>query len=193
MDHRRQARAPHRSTVPRNAPTRTAIGAAGVTFYAVLWAAAASDIIATHFQLTMEGVILRPAGALFSRPVHRLLRDEAHLPWHCRRRTARSRCTATSPVASCACRGGEFIEVHEPLDEYERWKLVGFESPSPLPAVPNEHGVVDRKERRRAKLSRWFFEDRVAPVTPTELEAAHGHHGGHEAIEAADTQKTLSH
>ncbi|OUE16477.1 Cytochrome b6 [Clavibacter michiganensis subsp. michiganensis] len=42
---------------PRNAPTRTAIGAAGVTFYAVLWSAASSDLIATHFKVSMEGVI----------------------------------------------------------------------------------------------------------------------------------------
>ena len=42
---------------PRNAPTRTAIGAAGVTFYAALWAAASSDLIATHFKVTIEGVI----------------------------------------------------------------------------------------------------------------------------------------
>jgi ubiquinol-cytochrome c reductase cytochrome b subunit len=58
--------------------------------------------------------------------------------------------------------------------------------------VPNEHGVVDRKEKRRAALSRWFFEDRVAPATPAELEAAHGHHGAHEAIETAES-KSLSH
>ena len=45
--------APTASSITR----RTAIGAAGVTFYAVLWAAASSDIIATHFWLTMEGVI----------------------------------------------------------------------------------------------------------------------------------------
>src|SRR5690606_6485185 len=35
---------------PRNAPTRTAIGAAGVTFYAVMWAGASSDLMVTHFQ-----------------------------------------------------------------------------------------------------------------------------------------------
>jgi ubiquinol-cytochrome c reductase cytochrome b subunit len=50
--------------------------------------------------------------------------------------------------------------------------------------------VVTRKENRRAKLSRWFFEDRVAPATPAELEAGHGHH---EAVEAGEGQKTLSH
>ncbi|MGN6217964.1 MAG: cytochrome bc1 complex cytochrome b subunit, partial [Microbacterium sp.] len=47
----------HIAERPRNAATRTAIGVAGVLFYAVLWAAASSDLIATHFMLTMEGVI----------------------------------------------------------------------------------------------------------------------------------------
>ncbi|MET0828648.1 MAG: ubiquinol-cytochrome c reductase cytochrome b subunit, partial [Microbacterium sp.] len=37
----------HIAQRPRNSATRTAIGAGGVTFYAVLWAAASSDIIAT--------------------------------------------------------------------------------------------------------------------------------------------------
>ncbi|MFF2772963.1 cytochrome bc complex cytochrome b subunit, partial [Streptomyces bacillaris] len=54
---------------PRNAATRTAIGAAGVTFYAVFWAAASSDIIATHFKLTMEGVIHTLQALLFVGPV----------------------------------------------------------------------------------------------------------------------------
>jgi ubiquinol-cytochrome c reductase cytochrome b subunit len=81
---------------------------------------------------------------------------------------------------------GEFIEVHAPLDEYKRYRLVSFDSPEILPAQPNGKGVVDRRERRRAKLSKWFFEDRVAPVSPAELEAAHAH-GHHEAIESAST------
>jgi len=51
--------------------------------------------------------------------------------------------------------------------------------------------VRTRKEKRRAFLSRWFFEDRVAPATPAELEAAHGH--GHEAVEAAEGSKSLTH
>ena len=59
----------HIAQRPRNAATRTAIGAAGVTFYAVLWAAASSDIIATHFYLTMEGVIHTLQALLFVGPV----------------------------------------------------------------------------------------------------------------------------
>ena len=57
------------STARATPPTRTAIGAAGVTFYAVLWAAASSDIIATHFKLTMEGVIHTLQALLFLGPL----------------------------------------------------------------------------------------------------------------------------
>ncbi|MEL0317352.1 MAG: cytochrome bc complex cytochrome b subunit, partial [Aquiluna sp.] len=42
---------------PRNAPTRTAIGAAGVTFYAVLWAGASTDLIAVNFRMSLNHVL----------------------------------------------------------------------------------------------------------------------------------------
>jgi ubiquinol-cytochrome c reductase cytochrome b subunit len=41
---------------PRDAATRTAAGVAGITFYGVLWAAAANDQIAYHFQLDLYAV-----------------------------------------------------------------------------------------------------------------------------------------
>jgi ubiquinol-cytochrome c reductase cytochrome b subunit len=39
---------------PRDAPRRTAIGVAGLAFYATLWTAAGSDVIATHLQIPFE-------------------------------------------------------------------------------------------------------------------------------------------
>lgn len=42
---------------PRNNPTRTALGFAWINFYATMWAAASSDLIATHFQLAIEHII----------------------------------------------------------------------------------------------------------------------------------------
>jgi ubiquinol-cytochrome c reductase cytochrome b subunit len=41
---------------PRDAATRTAIGAAGITFYGLLWAAAANDQMAYHFHLDLYTV-----------------------------------------------------------------------------------------------------------------------------------------
>ena len=69
----------HMADRPRNAPMRTAIGAAGVTFYAVLWAAASSDLIATHFRLIDRVGHPRAPGAVLHRAGDRVLRRTPHL------------------------------------------------------------------------------------------------------------------
>ncbi|GAA2773553.1 hypothetical protein [Nonomuraea dietziae] len=43
---------------PRDTPTKTAIAVAGITFYGLLWAAAANDQIAHQFHLTVEAVTI---------------------------------------------------------------------------------------------------------------------------------------
>ncbi|NUR84716.1 MAG: cytochrome bc complex cytochrome b subunit [Nonomuraea sp.] len=43
---------------PRDAPVRTALTAAGVTFYGLLWAAAANDQLAHQFHLSVEAVTI---------------------------------------------------------------------------------------------------------------------------------------
>ncbi|MGN9845209.1 cytochrome b [Nonomuraea sp. H19] len=43
---------------PRDTPVKTAIAAAGITFYALLWAAAANDQLAHQFQLTLNVVTI---------------------------------------------------------------------------------------------------------------------------------------
>jgi ubiquinol-cytochrome c reductase cytochrome b subunit len=39
---------------PRNAPNRTGLGVAGLVFFGSLWAAAGTDVIATHFHVPFE-------------------------------------------------------------------------------------------------------------------------------------------
>ena len=181
----------HIAQRPRNAATRTAIGAAGVTFYAVLWAAASSDIIATHFWVSMEGVIGALQAALIFGPIIAyfvtkriciaLQRKDREIALH-----------GYESGRIVRLPGGEFIEVHQPVDEYERWKLVSHETFEPLVVRPNERGRIAWHENVRASISRWFFEDRFAPVTQTELDeaVAHQHHAlGHvEEEEAAEIQ-----
>lgn len=160
---------------PRNAPTRTAIGAAGVTFYAGLWAAASSDIIATHFKVTMEGVIhtlqavviLGPIIAYFitKRVCLALMKKDREIVLH-----------GYESGRIVRLPGGEYIEVHQPVDEYERWKLVSYADYKPLELTPNAQGKISPVQRVRAGLSRWFFEDRIAPVGTQEIEKSHGDH-----------------
>ncbi|GAB4100078.1 cytochrome bc complex cytochrome b subunit [Sinomonas halotolerans] len=176
---------------PRNAPTRTAIGVAGFVFYCVMWAAASSDLIATHFHVSLNDVTYWLRTLFFVGPIIAFIvtkrialglqRKDREIALHGRE---------TGRIVRLP--HGEFIEVHAPLDAYKQYRLVAFESPEILPAQPNAKGVVDRKERRRAKLSRWFFEDRVAPVTPAELAAAHAH-GHHEEISSREEAKSLGH
>lgn len=160
---------------PRNAATRTSIGAAGVTFYAGLWAAASSDIIATHFHLTMEGVIhalqfvviVGPFIAYFitKRICLALQKKDREIALH-----------GFESGRIVRLPGGEFIEVHQQLDEYERWKLVSQDEYEPLMIRPDSRGRITAPQRMRAGLSRWFFEDRITPVTQKELESSHSEH-----------------
>nr|WP_233255456.1 ubiquinol-cytochrome c reductase cytochrome b subunit [Naasia lichenicola] len=172
---------------PRNAPTRTAIGAAGITFYCGLFFAASSDLIATHFKMAMEHVIhilqfttvIGPFIAFFiaKRICLALQKKDREIALH-----------GFESGRIVRLPGGEYIEVHHQLDAYERWKLVSFNDYQPLMLRPNDRGEIKTSQRLRAAVSRWFFEDRIAPVTRTELEAAHSHgdHGDHGVVEAKD-------
>ena len=166
---------------PRNAPTRTAIGAAGVTFYAVLWAGAATDLIATNFKMSLNQVltsmqillIVGPVIAFYiaKRTCLSLQRKDREIVLHGRE---------TGRIVRMP--HGEYIEVHEPLDEFDQWKLIDFKSYSPTLARPNAEGKITLNARIRAAFSRFYFEDRIIPVTQTELDAAHHHHDEPEAV-----------
>ena len=155
---------------PRNAPVRTAIGVAGVLFYATLWAAASADVAATHFRVSVESLIHFYQAMLLIGPVVgfvvarrvaiALQRKDRELVLHG---------FETGRIVRLP--GGEYIEVHKPLGEYERWRLVDFEQQAPLRLRPDARGRLSRSQRLRVRLSRLFFEDRVAPVTPRELDA----------------------
>ncbi len=161
---------------PRNAPTRTAIGAAGVTFYAAMWAGASSDLIATHFQMTMEGVIHALQFTIIVGPIVAFWLTKRI----CLGLQQKDRSIALHGYESgriVRLQGGEYIEVHKPVSEYERWVLVNYTEYKPLVLRPNDDGKITTANRLRSALSRWFFQDRVAPVTRGELESeGHGEH-----------------
>lgn len=162
----------HIADRPRNAPVRTAIGVAGVTFYAMLWAAASSDLIATHFRLTIEGVIHTAQVLLFVGPVVAFFITKRV----CVGLQKKDREIALHGFESgriVRLPGGEYVEVHEQLSEYERWKLVSYEDYTPLMIRPDAQGRISTRQRIRAAASGWFFEDRIAPVTRTEIEPSH--------------------
>jgi len=157
---------------PRNTPTRTAIGAAGVTFYAVLWAAASSDLIATHFKLSIEGVIHGLQALFFLGPVIAYFVTK-RICFGLQKKDREIALHGFESGRIVRLPGGEYIEVHQPLSDAERWRLTSYTDYEPLMIRPNSQGKISAAQRLRAGFSRWFFEDRILPVSKGEIESSH--------------------
>lgn len=159
---------------PRNAPMRTAIGAAGVTLYAVMWAAASSDLIATHFKLAVEGVTLALQILLIAGPIIAFIVTR-RICFALQKKDREIALHGYESGRIVRLPGGEYVEVHQPLTDYERWRLVSYTDYKPLMVRPDKHGRISIVQRARAAVSRLFFEDRIAPVTKSELESQSHH------------------
>ena len=173
---------------PRNAPTRTGLGVMALTFYVLLWIGGGNDIVATHMHVSINDITntlrllviaLPPIMFVITRRICLgLQRKDREKVLH-GRETGRVFRTAE----------GEVFELHEPLPPHELWMLVQHESPAPLELEPAEDAAGVRRKGSgldglRRKISQFYFEDRVIPVTPAELAAAHHAHGGHDEVEA---------
>ncbi|MFM6963740.1 MAG: ubiquinol-cytochrome c reductase cytochrome b subunit, partial [Micrococcales bacterium] len=173
---------------PRNAPVRTAIGAAGMTFYAVLWAGASTDLIATNFKMSLNNVLTFMQISLIVLPF---------VAFWVAKRTALSLQRKDNAIALhgretgriVRMPHGEYIEVHEPVNKYELYKLTQFDSFAPTLARPDADGKITTKARLRASLSKFYFKDRVEPATQIEIDAAHGHQDDHEPKKAIAAKK----
>lgn len=184
---------------PRNAPTRAGIGVAGITAYLVLFFAAGNDLVAIKLHLSINDITNALRLLFFIGPPIAFMitkRICLSLQRADKQKVLHGRETGTI----WRYPDGRFEEIHAPLTPEERWPLVQHEPVEPLVITKerDQHGVLNpvaRKDRLRAKVSHFYFRDRVNPATPSELEAAHHDHGGghgeeaghleeHEAIEA---------
>ncbi|NLJ53385.1 MAG: ubiquinol-cytochrome c reductase cytochrome b subunit [Intrasporangiaceae bacterium] len=177
---------------PRNAPVRTALGVAAISIYTVLALACVNDIIAIKMGLAINDLTIFFRIALFVLPVIMFWvtkRICLSLQRQDRDKVLHGRETGTIVRTP----EGKFYERHEDLDEHTRWELVDFESHAPVQISPtvDANGVARKgagKDRLRAALSHFYFKDRVEPVTPAELAAAHHDGHGHEEIEAGSSE-----
>jgi ubiquinol-cytochrome c reductase cytochrome b subunit len=116
---------------PRNAATRTAVGAAGITFYLALWGAASVDVVANQFSLGIESlltfyqvlVILGPlvAFSVTRRVCFALQKKDREILLHG---------FETGRIVRLP--GGEYIEVHQSVDEAERSRLRAPDAQQPV-------------------------------------------------------------
>ncbi|MDP9396009.1 MAG: ubiquinol-cytochrome c reductase cytochrome b subunit [Actinomycetota bacterium] len=169
---------------PRNAPTRTALGVMSIFFYVVLWINGGNDILAVKFNLSLNAITWTCRLLLiFGTPLVYVITKRICLGLQRRDRDLVLHGRETGNLVRLP--SGEVIDLHEPISPAERYLLTSHEQPRPVEltgdtddnGVPRPHRGV---ERIRARLSNWFYSDRVEPPTPQEVreleQAGSGHH-----------------
>ncbi len=163
-------------------PFRTAIGVAGIVFYGVGWINGGNDLIATHFNLSVEAITWVDRVAIFVAPAFAfwltrricfgLQRRDRDKVLHGRE----SGIITRSPE-------GQFSEIHTPLPQGDLHTLTSHEVHHPLTLtdVTDANGVPApnlRLAKLRARMTRWYFGERVEKVSEEEYREAisSGHH-----------------
>ena len=122
---------------PRNQPVRTGLGVGFLAAFIILALAGSNDLIATHFGLSINAITWVFRFLLFLGPVFAycitkriclgLQRKDRELVLHGHE---------SGRIVRFA--NGEYIEVHTPLDEQERWLRVNYDAPAPLAIAPED-------------------------------------------------------
>jgi ubiquinol-cytochrome c reductase cytochrome b subunit len=179
---------------PRNAPTRTAFGVAGITGYALLMIGGGNDLVATQFDVSLNAVTNVLRVAVFVGPVIAFLVAKRICIGLQRSDRDRMLHGAESGVIDRAP-SGKYAERHRPISDGEAFKLTQHEDlPALLPATETDGFSVKeiKREQTRRKAARFYFIDTLRRPTRAEIEEAAHHHmhamaiegdGEHHAIE----------
>lgn len=170
---------------PRNAPVRTGLGTMALTFYILLLISGGNDIIATHLNLSINDITLTLRLLVIALPPLVFMATK-RICLGLQRKDREKVLHGRETGVIYRTETGEYFEVHAPLEPEARWTLVQHDvhRPPELGAAADETGVKRRRKvgRLRRRLARFYFKDRVEPVTPTELAEAHD---GHQAAVGA--------
>ncbi|MEU3560977.1 cytochrome bc complex cytochrome b subunit [Kitasatospora sp. NPDC006786] len=169
---------------PRNAPVRTALGAAWISLYLVALVAGGNDLVATHLHLSLNSITYAARVGFFAVPVAVFVITKRWcLGLQRRDRDKVLHGRETGVVKRLP--HGEFTEVHARLSPRELHRLTAHEQPRPLelPAPVDENGVARPAgvlTRTRTRLSRGFHGEGSRIPKPTaeefrEITEGHGH------------------
>ncbi|KUH39335.1 MULTISPECIES: cytochrome b [Streptomyces] len=169
---------------PRNVPTRTAFGAAWISWYFVLMIGGGNDIIATYFHLSINAITwFVRIGFFVVPPLVFIVTKRICLGLQRRDRDKVLHGRETGIIKRLP--HGEFVEVHEALSQAQLHRLTAHEqyTVAALGPVVDENGVErkpTRKEKLRARLSKGYFGEgnQIPKVTAEEyreLTSGHGH------------------
>ena len=180
---------------PRNAPTRTALGVAGMTCYAMFWIAGGNDIIATRYHLSLNAITIFMRVAIFVAPVIAFLITR-RLCLSLQRADRERALHGSEDGVIVRSREGGYSEAHVALPVDEQFTLTQHLQHEPLEI---ESGTDARGVRRkggvsslRARFSRWYLGHDIRKPSAGELADA-AHHGAHELESSDDDEPAQLH
>src|SRR6266480_1989500 len=168
----------HVNDRPRNAPVRTGIGMAAVVFYGVLWIEGANDVVADKLQIPLYTVTWIARIAVIVAPIIAYFITKRI----CLGLQRKDRNELLHGYESGIIRqlpDGEFIEVHQPVNEERLAVLEAKPVPALLPGPGSEddNGVPPPSSRGVLGKARAVANRAFAETIPVE---ADGHGNGHQ-------------
>ena len=173
---------------PRNAPVRTGIGVMAIVFYGILWLAGGNDLVATTFDLSINALswTLRVL-LIVAPPLAFIITKRICLSLQRRDRDKLLHGYESGRILRLP--HGEFVEVHQPLNEKELAVISSKPDTAVLPAPEKSDADGVRNPRYlvhslRHRLSAFFYGDNIPRPTAEEIEAGQHHAENQAAVEA---------
>ncbi|HEV8023492.1 MAG TPA: ubiquinol-cytochrome c reductase cytochrome b subunit [Candidatus Nanopelagicales bacterium] len=173
---------------PRNAPVRTGLGVMAITFYGILWLAGGNDLMATAFDLSINAISRTlQISLIVLPPLAFIITKRTCLSLQRRDRDKLLHGYESGRVLRLP--HGEFIEVHQPLNQKEL-AVISSKPDHPVLPAPDKADVDGvrnpryRSQMLRHKLSSFFYGANVPRPTAEEIEAGQHHAAEQAAVEA---------
>ncbi|MFJ7154712.1 cytochrome bc complex cytochrome b subunit [Streptomyces sp. NPDC101118] len=170
---------------PRNAPTRTGFGVAWLTWYVILLIAGGNDMFAQYFHMSINSITWFARIGFFVGPVIAFVITK-RICLGLQRRDKDKVLHGRETGIIKRLPHGEFVEVHEPLNQAKLHTLTAHEqyAPAELGPTVDENGVerkVKGSEKLRVKLSKGYYGENNQIPKPSveeykEIQSGHGHH-----------------
>ena len=164
---------------PRNVPNRTALGVMSLTFMIVALINGGNDLIATHFDLTINQIMwFSRIGIIVLPPLAFVITKRICLSLQRADREAVLHGKETGRLVMLP--HGEYIEIHEELSPEKKFALTQHEQPKAIALVTEDNQGVLNPKGIRAKLQARFSAanaENIAKPTASEVkELESGHH-----------------
>ncbi len=164
---------------PRNAPTRTALMVALMTFYGICWMAGGNDIIALKLKLSINQITYFNRVAVFIGPVIAFIITRRWCISLQRADNEKILHGLESGVIMRDAEGG-YTEKHIPLPADEAYTLTSRQrdvvfAPDSEADVNGVASPTARKDKVRARLSKLWYGDNIQKPTKAEIADAHHH------------------